>query len=261
MSSKCDFFSMVTFKATTADTVVMARVRCKSWQCPHCAKENRKMWGNFLRKKLPRITSNWWFVTLTAHKSKRDVDTSLANLRTNIDRMFKRVRRIWHDIEYVRVYEVHKKGAFHAHLLVSGLSAFVQKLETQAGICYYRPAVRVGKVGYWSVKTWFKRTAYDLEIGYMVDVQALEGVSAAAGYIVKYLTKDAQNFHVKGLRRVQTTTGIGSPRNAGDGTWRCAARVFRQNVPEGARLYDADCKLWISPEYWRDNLTYPKPNS
>jgi len=185
MASVCEFFKLIAFKETQPDTVVMARLRCKSWQCPHCAMENRKMWGNFLRKKLPRITSNWWFVTLTANRYARASDTSLASIRENLDKLMKRVKRVWSNVEYVRVYEVHKKGGFHAHLVVSGLSARVQKHTTPAGVPYFRPSLSVSGLGNWSVKTWFSKNAAALKMGYMVDVQALEGVSQAIGYIVK----------------------------------------------------------------------------
>lgn len=252
---------MVVWKQTTLETVVMARLRCKSWQCPHCARENRAEWRKHLTKVLPKISSNWWFVTLTAHAALRSATTSLVNLRSNIDRLFKRIRRVWSNVEYVRVYEVHKKGAFHAHLLVSGLSSRVQKFTASNGIHYYRPTLSNARLGCWSARTWFSRTAWDLGMGYMVDVQSLEGTTNAVGYVVKYLSKAAQEFHVKGLRRVQTSRKIGSPRVRGDGTWTAAERVFRGNLPKGTRLYDASLKLWIPDSYWSENLTYPKPNS
>lgn len=252
---------MVAFKQTTPDTVVMARLRCKSWQCPFCAKENRKMWGKHLRSRLPKVSSNWWFVTVTAHENLRGHDNSLANIRSNLDKFMKRIKRVWSDVEYVRVYEVHKKGAFHAHLLVSGLSARVQKHTTPQGVPYYRPTLLERGVGNLSARTWFRRTARSLGMGYMVDVQALDGIQKAVGYVVKYLTKEAQNFVSKGLRRVQTSRKIGSPRSSGDGTWTTAARVFRQAVPEGSRLYDADRRLYISELYWETHLSYPLPES
>jgi len=250
---------MIVWKQTTPQTVVMARLRCKSWQCPHCAKENRAEWRKHLQKMLPKIGTNWWFVTLTAHAALRSATTSLQNLRSNIDKLFKRIRRVWKSVEYVRVYEVHKKGAFHAHFVVHGLSARVQKLQAPNGVYYYRPSLSGPSMGNWTVRTWFSRNAWSLGMGYMVDVQALEGTTNVIGYVVKYLSKDAQDFHVKSLRRIQTSRKIGSPRNRGDGTWTAAQRVFRGNLPEGTRLYDASRKLWIPDQYWSENLTYPRP--
>lgn len=257
----CEFFSLVVHKDTQPGVRVMARLRCKSWQCPYCAKENRKQWGKHLRKVLPKITSNWWFITLTAHEHTRTEELSLHNIRSNLDRLMKRVKRVWTNVEYVRVYEKHKTGAFHAHMLVSGLSARVQKFTTPSGVSYYRPTLHGRAVGNLSVRTWYRRTARSMGMGYMVDIQALEGVSRAIGYVIKYLTKAAQDFYVKGLRRIQTSRGIGSPNSRGDGSWQVSARVFRSSMPEGSRLYDADRKLWIPDIYWETHLTYPEPSN
>jgi len=139
--SYCKFFSMVVWKQTTPEAVVMSRLRCKSWQCPHCAKENRKMWGKHLRKMMPRVSSNWWFVTITAHENTRSHELSLENIRSNLDRLFKRLNRVFSKIDYVRVYEVTKKGAFHAHLVVSGDKFAVVRNILRQGVDHFSETV------------------------------------------------------------------------------------------------------------------------
>lgn len=255
----CHFFSLVVFRQTETGVVVMQRLRCKSWDCPYCAKENRRLWTAHLRRRLPRVASDWWFVTLTAHENLREAETSLANIRNNIDRLFKRLRRVYEKLDYVRVYEVHKKGAFHAHLVISGLSARIQKHTARNGVHYWRPTLAERGKGNLSIRTWFRRTCRSFGMGYMVDVQKVDGLQEVVRYIVKYLTKDAQAFQAKGLRRVQTTQRIGGLRIGGAGDWTVKARVFRSDLPEGARLYDADRRLFLPHEYWSENLTYPKP--
>lgn len=237
----------------------MQRLRCKSWDCPYCAKENRRQWAQHLRRRLPRVSPDWWFVTLTAHENTRTPENSLHNIRSNIDRLFKRLRRIYEKLDYVRVYEVHKKGAFHAHLVISGLSARVQKHTARNGVHYWRPTLAEGGKGNLSIRTWFRRTTRNLGMGYMVDVQKVDGISQVIKYIVKYLTKDAQAFTAKGLRRVQTTQRVGGLSTYGSGAWRVKARVFRSDVPQGARLYDADRRVFLPDGYWQENLTYPRP--
>lgn len=257
--SHCPHFSMIVFKDFQDGEVVMKRLRCKSWQCDHCAKKNRQEWAQHLRKRLPRVADRWWFVTLTAHENLRTPENSLENIRSNIDRLFKRLRRIYAKIDYVRVYEVHTLGAFHAHLVVAGLSARVQKHQTKSGVIYWRETVSPRGIGNLSIRTWFRRTCRSFGMGYMVDVQEVHELSQVVKYVVKYLTKDAQNFKVKALRRVQTSQRIGGLRPHGDGGWQAKARVFRTDVPEGKSLYDADRKLQIPAEYWQDHLTYPLP--
>jgi len=257
--SFCPFFSLVAYNQTTPETVVMKRVRCGSWQCAYCARENRRLWAAHLKRRLPQVSDTWWFITLTAHENERSPENSLQNIRSNIDRLFKRLRRIYAKIQYVRVYEVHDKGAFHAHLIVTGISARLQKKTTASGIEYFRATdIPKGK-GNWSIRVWFRRTCRKLGMGYICDVQRIYNLSEVTNYIVKYLTKKKQDFVAKGLRRVQTTQAIGGLRSRGGGGWSIAARVFRGNVPAGARLYDADKKLSVPEDYWKENLTYPRP--
>lgn len=257
--SFCPFFSLVVFQETDTDKVLMKRLRCQSWGCAYCARENRRLWAAHLRHRLPRVAADWWFITLTAHEALRTPENSLDNIRKNLDRLFKRLRRIYGKIHYVRVFEVHKKGAFHAHLLMAGLSDRLTILEAANGVLYFRPRPAGLRARSWAIKTWFKKSARALGMGYMVDVQKLDAIPEAVRYIVKYLTKDAQAFTAKNLRRVQTTQQIGGLRQGGGGGWRVKARVFRTDIPPGKSLYDMDKRRDIPPEYWRDNLTYPRP--
>lgn len=255
----CRHFSLIVFKQTETGIVVMQRLRCKSWDCAFCAKENRRLWAAHLRKRLPRVASDWWFITLTAHEKTRTPENSLANIRGNLDRLFKRLRRIYEKLDYVRVYEVHQKGAFHAHLVISGLSARVQKHTARNGVLFWRSTLDPNGKGNLSIRTWFRRTCRNLGMGYMVDVQKVSTLQEVVAYIVKYLTKDAQAFTAKNLRRVQTSQRIGGLRAAVSGEWHVKARVFRSDVPQGTRLYDADKRLFLPDDYWRENLTYPRP--
>lgn len=255
----CPFFSLVAYNQTMPDTVVMKRVRCKSWQCTYCVKENRRLWAAHLRRRLSQVASDWWFITLTAHESTRTPQNSLQNIRSNIDRLFKRLRRIYGNVQYVRVFEVHKKGAFHAHLLVAGMSDRLTRKMAANGQMFFRPKTEGDNASSWALKTWWKRAAREMGMGYMVDVQKVGTMREAVDYVCKYLTKHAQNFTAKHLRRVQTTQKIGGLRSRGSGDWHIAARVFRGNVPAGARLYDADKKVSVPEDYWKENITYPRP--
>jgi len=255
----CPFFSLVAYSQNTPDTVVMKRVRCKSWQCAYCAKENRRLWAAHLRHRLPRVADDWWFLTLTAHENTRTPENSLQNIRTNIDRLFKRLRRIYAKIQYCRVFEVHEKGAFHAHFVLTGISARVQKTILQNGAEMFRPTDEPKGKGNWSIRVWFRRTCRKFGMGYMVDCDRVDGIAQVVNYIVKYLTKQAQNFNAPGLRRVQTTQQIGGLRITGAAGWRIGARVFRSSIPPGGKLYDADKKTFVPDEHWQSNLTYPRP--
>jgi len=257
--SFCPFFSLVAYNQTTPDVVLMKRVRCGSWQCSYCARENRRLWAAHLRHRLPRVSPDWWFLTLTAHENTRTPENSLQNIRSNIDRLFKRLRRIYANIQYCRVFEVHEKGAFHAHFILTGISNRVQKTILKNGAEMFRATDEPKGKGNWSIRVWFRRTCRQFGMGYMVDCDKVDGITQVVSYIVKYLTKKKQNFFAKNLRRVQTSQGIGGLRQGGASGWNIGARVFRTSIPAGARLYDDDRRVWVGDDYWKENLTYPRP--
>lgn len=236
--------------------VEVLRLRCKSWQCEYCAAKNREMWRSHLKKRIAALAGEWWFVTVTAHEGNRHSFATLANLRRGLDLLFKRMRKIWKGLEYVRVYEKHRNGGFHAHMVVSGLSPRVAYRKGRNGVRVFSAAQGRGQ-GVLSLKTWFKKSARAVHMGYMVDVQKLDGVRKTINYVCKYFTKEAQNFHVPHLRRIQTSAGIGAAnaRKEGQG-WRVDKYIWQSDVM-GKDVYDLNLKMTIKPAFWERNYTYP----
>lgn len=252
----CPNFDFIVWRYNRLNQVELTRLRCKSWSCDYCAKLNREMWRSHLKKRIGKMGGTWWFITITAHEGSRVSVLTLANLRRGLDLLFKRMRRVWEKIEYVRVFEVHKTGAFHAHLVISGLSDKVLYYHTRAGKRAFRPSEHRGKE-VWSLKTWFKKSCRAVKMGYMVDVQRMDSITKTVNYICKYITKSSQAFYEKGLRRIQTSQGIGAvnPRKPASG-WQIGKYVWAGEV--GKRdLKDLNLKMTIRPSFWRDNYTYP----
>lgn len=254
--SFCPNFGLVVWKKTSDNLYTMVRLRCKSWQCGYCAAKNRELWRSHLKKRIGKIGGLWWFITLTAHENTRTPDTSLSNLRVGLDKLFKRLRRVYGRIDYVRVYEVHQTGAFHAHLVVQGLSARVAVMAGKNGENYYRPAIGNIWRRTWGIQTYFRRVAREVGMGYMVDVQNVETIPQVVNYVTKYMTKEAQNFNIKGLRRIQASERIGAANQRGEGGWSVGPFVYAGAIQRAA-LRDADLKITIEPEYWIDNVVYP----
>ena len=169
----------------------------------------------------------------------------------------KRIRRVFGKVEYVRVYEKHKTGAFHAHIIMSNLSRRVAYRRTRSGQSTYTPVDGRGKQ-IWSLATWFSRQARECKMGYRVDVQEIVGIQKVVNYVCKYITKEGQAFDEKGLRRIQTSRGVGScnPRGAGKG-WTVAQHVWATDMPPLAQLFDATTGAIINPTYWLSNTVYP----
>lgn len=235
----------------------MVRLRCKSWQCEYCAEKNRALWRSHLKKRIGHIGGSWWFITITAHERSRSKDTSLANLRAGLDKLLKRLRRVYGRIDYVRVYEVHQKGAFHAHLVVQGLSQRVARMDLRNGEIAFRPFDTVPATRSWGIQTYFRRVAREVGMGYMVDVQAVDTIPQVVNYITKYMTKESQSFWVKGLRRIQASERIGAANQRGEGGWSVGPYVFGGEVRH-SNLRDADLKVTITPEYWQEHVIYPE---
>lgn len=251
----CPNFNLIVWKKE-AGRIVFSRIRCKMWSCDYCAEINRQAWRSHLKKRIGGLGGTWYFVTITAAEWYREKAKSLANLRRGLNMMFKRIKRIWGKIEYVRVYEIHEKGAYHAHAIIMGLSPFVAVKENRSGVNGFTPADD-RSVRTWAVRTWFKKTARACKMGYMVDVQRVSGVQKVVNYVVKYITKETQDYHIKNVRRIQASAGIGSPspRDTGKG-WNVGKHVWASEA-ENLPLYDTNLKLNINPSYWLNNIVYP----
>lgn len=252
---KCPNFSLIVWKKE-AGRVIMSRLRCKQWSCDYCAQKNREMWRSHLKKRIGRIGGEWWFITITAAEWYREAAKSLENLRRGLDLLFKRIRRVFGKVEYVRVFEVHKNGAYHAHLVMCGLASYVEKRRAQNGCMAFTPTNKKGRY-IWSLQTYLKKTCRSLKMGYMVDVSRVNGTAQCVNYICKYITKDTQAFMCRNLRRIQTSSKIGAcaSRDTAKG-WIVAQHVWASDAA-GMPVYDANLKITINPSFWRENIVYP----
>lgn len=258
----CKNYLKVAYTVTGAKTALLTRLRCKRWSCAYCADKNARTWQYWLIKRLPEVSEEWWFVTLTAHSNKRTEIASLMNLRDNIDRLIKRIRRVFGlPIEYVRVFEVHPTSeAVHVHFVMSGLTPFV----VNGFSIKHRPVSigvmsRSGRVGTWSVKTWFKKTCQELKMGYIADVQKIEGEQTrVAFYVTKYLTKEQGKITVPYLRHVQVTQAIGKPQFDENHTWIPVSYVTSRTFDEpNTKITDLDTGFIVDNNYWEHTGFYP----
>jgi len=256
----CPRFVNCAYTHVSRTEALFTRLRCKQWSCEYCAKKNQSIWAAFLLDRLPEVADTWWLVTLTAHSKLRTAELSLKNIRDNIDRLMKRVKRVFGKVEYVRVYEKHPTSeARHAHFIMSGLSPWVvngcsAKLRPMALAVMERGGTR----GTWSVKTWFKKNAQEVNLGYMVDVSgAISHTGKVVSYVVKYLTKSQQDLTEKGLRHVQTSRGVGSPKQESDYAWNVVSFVTARDFTAGQEVFDLQAGTPINSDYWNEQDVYP----
>jgi len=243
--------------------VVMGRLRCKQWDCDYCARENMKMWRSFLNRRLRVVANDWHSLTLTAPRDRRGRLESYKALQSGIDILMKRFRRAFGDVQYVRVFEKHPTSdALHAHFIVSGLTNFVKVERRKNGKDGYRATnFRKGKRGFWSLKTFVKKTAQSSGMGYMADVKPITRDGGAVRYVTEYMTKSAQGFDIKGLRRVQTTRRIGSPKTEAKNVVYSAYRLSKKAIVGDMMVLDTDTGELIPHEFWAENNVYPSLSS
>jgi len=262
MPKICPHYNRV---AWTHDTdnhqIILTRIGCGMWSCDYCAKLMKRKWLMLFRERMPKIGDNWWLVTFTAPKESYTHADSLKRIRRGIDVFFKRARRIWEGVEYVRVYETHKKRTtVHAHLIVFGLSPLLSVCKSRNGQQVFAPLLlRTRRKGQWSIKTFVKKAALDAGMGYIADVQQVD-VIRAVEYGTKYLTKDMQQLKIKGLRHVQTTRGVGGIHGEKQAGWIVGYRINKGQIYGDEKVWDAQRRAIVPDAYWRVGEVYPPLN-
>lgn len=95
-------------------------------------------------------------------------------------------------------------------------------------------------------------------MGLICDVRRIKGdTTSAVLYVTKYLTKSQQDLQIKGLRHVQTTRKIGSPKNEGELDWNTAAYITASMFAPNAKITDINTEQVIDNQYWEVHSFYP----
>lgn len=191
----CPNFSGLLLADDGNGKVLLARVRCKQWDCPHCANLNRAIWKAKLIHGINEVGGAWSFWTITAHRKMRGYDASLKSLRGAWGKLYHRLKRRQGAFQYARIYEPHSDGSLHIHVISNFLWS-----DIVAGVARDGGAI--------SYSRWLKDTIPACGGGYQTDCRNLAGnASGTAGYIVKYMTKEAKEFKKSRgrLRRIQTS--------------------------------------------------------
>jgi len=226
-----------------------SRIRCKQWTCTYCSKRNKSQWRAVLTRYTRDNQFNWSFITITlpdyvqsqAFSIERKAELSAEFVRVNWNTFmtaFKRefsaeIRQITgKKLEYVRVLEQHKSGAWHIHLLVNFHIPDSEKRKHRNGTEYYYsrrvhgvlcpvyPKNHVGK----------KRKSF----GYIHDARTLEDNFKSVMYVTKYMTKRDETFqHATSehkLRVIQTSRSIKFHQDKSPHVWSIKSAVFPDDI-------------------------------
>jgi len=205
--------------------ITLVRISCKQWGCPCCQHKNARNWRAYLLDTFNKRFGHekWCFLTITAHKNahKHSSEATVLNLQQVWKRLYDRLlRRYGAGLQYVRIFEQHKSGRFHMHILLNiGEQYDAQKFTIKNKLdefrhphCRWLKAACVAVGGGWRVHI---RRVWD-------DQKRSANVGLVVGYLLKYMGKDMASFAFpKHQRRVQTSRRVGSPATSakGQGTW------------------------------------------
>lgn len=154
----------LTVKANSAEGLA-SPIRCKRWSCPCCAERNRRRVIAIAVAAKPRA-----MLTLTvSSKLYPDPDDAAEALKRGLRLLRLRLSRHAKltNFQFLAVFEKHKSGHPHLHLLVRG--QFIP----------------------WKVlRSWWE----ELTGSTHVDIRAIKTIGKAAFYVAKYIGKDLAAF-------------------------------------------------------------------
>lgn len=180
-------------KATdNTGNILIYRPRCKQWDCPYCAIQNAKIWRARIMLEIQKSAIEiWHFWTLTLDGCDHDGNTanSLWKWRESWDSLMKRIKRDLGKLRYIRIFEPHKDGTLHVHMLTDKTYADVARVEEDDGRDNYRSKE-------------LEKHLTDLSLGWRHDVRPIhtkdkidDGVARnVSAYVTKYLSKDLQSL-------------------------------------------------------------------
>lgn len=208
----------------------------------------------------------WTFhtYTLPSRDHKQGV-ASLRKWRTVWDKFMKRLKREYGKFAYVRVFEQHKSGVFHVHMLASFVPADLVEVKREDG-----KTVHTSKT--------IKKHLEKLQLGYIFDVKPLEEDgqheksdygALVASYMAKYLTKDIQG-HIRDVlkeagmervRMIQPSQGFAQiPTQEVDRVWTVgpireseAVEIWHNKLD----VVDVDRKINLTDDDFYDYDHYP----
>lgn len=216
MKSHCKNFSgIVTGTPAETNDLLIARLRCKEWDCDFCAPINAAIWRAHIIDRINTMGGEWLFMTITAHRNAHKAGKTVVNLKQAWKRLYDRLRYKFkgQELEYVWLFERHteenKKGrkthTYHIHAILRASIPGGNKWS-EKGEYWYHPEMH----------NWLKDNAAAVGAGFMAHCAKIEGANAGlvSAYICKYMTKAAQTLQgfPKHGRRISVSRGFGSPK-------------------------------------------------
>lgn len=249
------------YKKEETNHHTLFRARCKMWNCPYCAPINRRVWLGRIGLEIEKTESKngWYFWTLTLlGKDHESTAASLKKWRSVWNKFMQAVRRLIKEpMRYIRIFETHKSGSFHVHMLAD-----------------FSPDDVICKTDDDNRENWTSKKIAKLlkrfKMGWRHDIRPIKQygeatqAQAVAGYVGKYLTKsvqgavrdDLKNSGMGKIRMIQTSNGWAkTKRQTQEGwTWSVGNITFNQflkAVESNIEIHDADLNIYLDHNHFR----------
>jgi hypothetical protein len=183
---------------------------CKQWACERCRSSVSKLWAHRIYEAFAQLQAErakkgsyqvLWFVTFTMPSGWQKTNTvgkaHYDYLKKCLSVVIRECRKKYADYAYVAVFEAHKTGVPHLHMIAS------RPLPTPN-----QPEASKHEVHDY---------AYHHGFGFMCDQQTVNSRKAAS-YVAKYLTKSGHKMP-KGTRRVLATHELIPEAEKSGGAW------------------------------------------
>lgn len=253
------------------------RTRCKQWDCPYCAPKNKREWRYRIMATVEEHGDgvDWYLWTLTLspkHHKSGSTSKSLKVWRKQWNKLMGKIKYRIGKFMYVRVFETHKSGIVHVHMLANETFDDVVKIKEyndkqELNIRHHSKMLEKIMVSYGLGKIHdikpIKTDNYE-ENGHARNVSA---------YVTKYLTKDIQSDVRKTLtlagmtkvRMIQTSHGWVKVESDNKYKWTVGSILYSEydnDLSDGIKLYDLNLGQEVeSMDFGKidDHVVYPSP--
>ena len=264
MKTHCKNFSgIVVGTPQGTNDLLIARLRCKEWDCDFCAPINAAIWRAHIIDRVNALGGDWLFMTITAHRNAHKAGKTVVNLKQAWKRLYDRLRYKFkgQEIEYVWLFEKHtgetktgkKKETYHIHAIlratVEGENVYNAKKEY-----WYHPGMH----------NWLKDNASQVGAGFMCHAAKINDGNGGlvSAYIVKYMNKASQTLQgfPKRGRRISVSRGFGSPKPPkGDMEWQYRQMVLRGVLTVYDTVKDVSTGRFVKQADFEKFPFYPPP--
>lgn len=185
----------IVLRGKSEQDILWTRTHCRTYQCDECSRMNTNVhYARILRFMREHSDETWYFETYTAHEKTRSFEASLANLRRGIKRVLqeKRDKNKEKSHYFVKIFEHHKSGALHIHMLTN--ITLASKFNENG----------VGRLN---------DIARRAGMGYKANAIIMNSAIGAAKYVTKYMIKSAHSEFPKRFRRIDYSRNFNVSRD------------------------------------------------